>query len=51
MPKRKTHNEFLDDLRKINPNVEVLTEYNGDKNYITVKCLIDGNVWKTKPRW
>ena len=51
MPKRKTHNEFLDDLRKINPNVEVLTEYNGNKNYITVKCLIDGNVWKTKPRW
>lgn len=51
MPKRLTHDEFVERLHSVNPHVEVLSEYNGNKQYITVRCLIDGNVWKTKPNW
>ena len=51
MPKKLTHKEFVEKLKIENPNIELLSEYNGNKNYITVKCKIDGTVWNTKPNW
>lgn len=51
MAKRLTNEEFKLKLEKENPTVELLSEYNGNKNYITVRCKIDGNVWQTKPNW
>lgn len=51
MAKRLTTEEFKLKLEKENPTVELLSEYNGNKNYITVRCKIDGNVWETKPNW
>ena len=51
MAKRLTHEEFKTKLEKENPTIELLSEYNGNKNYITVRCKIDGNIWKTKPNW
>lgn len=51
MPKKLTHEEFIEKLKLENPTIEVLTKYNGNKNYITVKCKIDGTIWNTKPNW
>ena len=51
MAKRLTTEEFKLKLEQENPTVELLSEYNGNKNYITVRCKIDGNVWETKPNW
>ena len=51
MAKRLTTEEFKLKLAQENPTVELLSEYNGNKNYITVRCKIDGNIWKTKPNW
>lgn len=51
MPVRLSHELFVEKLKNINPDVEVLSEYNGNKNYIRVRCLVDGNIWNTKPNW
>lgn len=51
MAKRLTHEEFVNNLKALHPNLEVLSLYNGDKKYITVKCLIHDYVFKTKPNW
>lgn len=51
MPRRITPEEYNDIFKENYPNYELLSVYNGDKNYITVKCKIDGYVWETKPNW
>ena len=51
MPKKLTHDEFIAKLAKENPTIEVLSPYMGNKQYITVRCKIDGTVWQTKPNW
>lgn len=51
MPKKITHEEYVEKLARENPTIELLSQYNGNKQYITVKCKIDGTIWKTKPNW
>lgn len=46
---RKTNEQFVKELSLVNPNIEPLEPYvTNDKN-ITVKCLVDGYVWKGRP--
>ena len=40
--------EFKNKLYKINPNVELLEEYKGNKNPIKSKCKICGNIWNPR---
>lgn len=47
--KKKTNEEFIDELSKINPNIKILEEYKGSKTKILCKCLICGNIWESKP--
>lgn len=51
MPKRLTKEEFVHQLKKEHPNLELLSNYNGNKNYVTVRCKIHDYVYKTKPNW
>lgn len=51
MPKKLTHEEYIEKLAIENPDIEVVSQYQGNKKYITVKCKIDGTVWNTKPNW
>lgn len=51
MPRRKTHDEFVNELAKTHPNLEVLGEYNGDKEYVLVRCRIHNYTFNTKPNW
>ena len=51
MPKKITPQEYKERFNILYPDYELLSDYNGDKNYIEVKCKKDGNIWKTKPNW
>lgn len=51
MPKRLTTEEFRIQLSKEHPELELLSEYNGNKNYVTVRCKIHDYEFKTKPNW
>ena len=46
---KKTHEEFLNDLCKINKNIEILSEYQNNRTKVKCKCLIDGYEWEATP--
>lgn len=46
---RKTNEEFLEELKKVNPNIEPIEEYNGAFGYIKVKCKICNHTWISTP--
>ncbi len=45
----KTHEQYLDELRKVNPNIEPIGQYIGANIPILHKCLIDGYEWNAQP--
>lgn len=45
----RTHEEFVDELRDINPNIEVVGEFVNTTTKVECKCVICGYVWKTTP--
>ena len=49
MGKRKTHEEYVKQVAKINPDVEVIGFYTGDNNKIKHKCKIDNHIWDAIP--
>jgi hypothetical protein len=51
MPKKLTTEEFKKQLKLEHPNLELLSDYNGNKNYVTVKCIKHNYIFKTKPNW
>ena len=51
MPKKITPEEYKIFFSENYPDYELLSDYSGDKGYITVRCKLDGNIWKTKPNW
>ena len=50
MAKKRTHEEFIIILNKINPNIEVLGEYKNNNTPILCRCLIDGYTWTPRPK-
>ena len=49
MPKRKTHEQFIDELYLINSNIEVLGTYINNRTKILCKCKIDEHEWMARP--
>jgi len=50
MSRKKTYDEFIDEMKVKHPDIEVLSkEYNGNKEKVQCKCLVDGNVWWARP--
>ena len=47
--KYKTTEEFKQEMKKINENIEILGEYVNAKTKIKVRCKKDGNIWNAKP--
>ena len=45
MGKKKTHEEFITELSKLNSKIELLEEYKGSDKKILCKCLICGHKW------
>ncbi len=46
---RKTHEEFIQEMKKINENIEILGEYKGNKTKIKCRCKIDNNEFEMRP--
>lgn len=44
---RKSHNDFVDDVHKISPNIDILSKYIDNKTLIKCKCNICNNTWET----
>ena len=52
MPRRLTHEEFMEKFYEKNENaenIEILGEYVNNKTKIKCKCKIDGYEWEVKP--
>lgn len=49
MPKRKTHDQFILDMKIINPNIIILGRYIKNSIRIDVQCAICGRIWSTLP--
>ncbi len=47
--KRKTQEEYISEVAKINPNIEVVEEYINAHTKILHRCKIDGFEWHTSP--
>lgn len=45
---RKTHNQFVEELFKVNQNIELLSNYNGHLQNIDCRCKICGHIWNTR---
>lgn len=50
MPRRKTHEEFIEEMRIKHPNIEVLDKYVDNGTKIKVHCKIDGYEWYSTRR-
>lgn len=46
---KKTNEQFLEELKNSNPNIEALEEYNGANNKIKFRCKTCGNEWDSTP--
>lgn len=49
MGKKKTHEEYVQQVAEINPNIEVLEVYQGNGIHILHRCKICENEWYAKP--
>lgn len=52
MSKRKTHEEFVEELKEKNQyfyNLELLSEYVNAKTKIKCKCKIHNYIWNVQP--
>lgn len=49
MAKRKTHDEFLEEMGVINPSIKIHSEYVNAKTKMECECLVCGNMWNTDP--
>ena len=46
----KSHKQFVEQLKSVNPNIEVIGKYINMDTNIDVMCLIDGYTWRADPR-
>ena len=49
MVRRLTHEEFVNRMREINNDIEILGEYINANTKIKVRCKIDGYEWEATP--
>lgn len=47
--KRKDSKYFINEIKNINPNIEILEEYVGNHIKIKCKCKIDNHIWSPYP--
>lgn len=49
MPKKKTHEEYVAELKEKNPTIIPIEKYVNSSSKSLHKCLVCGNEWKVKP--
>ena len=50
MRKQRTHESFVNDMKDINSNIEILGNYIDNKTKVECKCLVCGNKWNVLPK-
>lgn len=45
----KTHDKFIEEINKINPNIIILSKYIDRKTKVSCSCKICGNQWESSP--
>lgn len=45
--RKKTTNDFIDEMKKVNKNIKIIGDYSGSHNLIRCKCLIDNYEWES----
>lgn len=45
----KTHEQFVSEMKVINPNIEILSQYKNSKTKIKYKCLKCGGIFESTP--
>lgn len=46
---RKTHNQFIDEMKVANSDIEILGKYEGNKKKIRARCKIHKREWESRP--
>lgn len=46
--KQKTHKQFIEEMKQVNPNIEILGIYINANSKIKCRCLLDGFEWEAK---
>lgn len=46
---KKTHEQFVKEMKEINPNIEIISEYINTQTKIKCRCSIDGYEWEALP--
>ena len=49
MPRKRTHEQFIEDMNRINPNIEILNKYVKAKIKVKCRCKLDGYEWEATP--
>lgn len=49
MSKRKTHEQFIEELREVDQSIEVLDQYKTAITKMQVRCSVCGHLWETNP--
>ena len=47
--RRKTNKEYIEELRRINPDIRVIGEYRDNSTKVKYECLVCGKKWMTMP--
>lgn len=47
--KKKTHEQYVEEVNRISPNIEVIGKYIDNKTPILHRCKIDGHIWPARP--
>lgn len=46
---KKTHIQYIEEIKKINPNIEVVGKYINSQTKLLHRCLVDGYEWEATP--
>ena len=49
MSRKKTHEEFVLEMKKVNPNIEIIGKYKTTNDKIECKCSIHNYFWESYP--
>lgn len=49
MPRKRTHEEFIDILSRVNKNIEIQDKYIGAHTKIRARCKLDNHIWMESP--
>lgn len=47
--RKKTHEEFINQIKNINPNIKIISQYKRTNDYVECECIKCGHTWSAFP--